>query len=219
MTRNLASIVLETHAIFTQYAQNSLQADAEALDNQSACIFARRPIEKIPLIEALLPEGGVLGIRQSVNTAEPGDHAHNHELYLGKFANNAIYLFQTYDDESRWNNRKEIHNAKIHQSHTVLSHTGGHFNKSHPLSRPSKNKVRTRSANKTMLYDLMLVRLEDELQGKFFRIFQEDYWHFNKSGEPVMRAIVTTDGKTTQPYDTLHLLKTIYAVGGHRTRL
>lgn len=233
MTRNLANIVLETHKTFAQYARSARETN-EALmaikrslneDFRRVGTYFRGadirsptskhysgriplpPIQAIQVINALLPEGGVLGIRQSVMIAEPGDHAHNHEYYLAKSGKtDPFYLFRLYDDETRWRKRNDTYNTKIHQCYSVLSSMGEDASFIHPLSAYSNPHL------KTVRFDQS--QLVIDIRWRFLKVFENDYLLFNKSGEPVIGAIVTTDGKTTQPYDTLHLLQTIYEIGG-----
>jgi len=56
--------------------------------------------------------------------------------------------------------------------------------------------------------------IHNHIQDNFLRFFESSYRQFNQSGQPVISAIITTDGKTTQPYDTFSLLSTIYTIGG-----
>lgn len=219
MGRNLANIVLETHRTFTQYAQFARQADAALITMKErlneyyrrAGICTRRislpSIQAVRLIDMLLPNPGAVGIRQSVNIAHPGDHAHTHEYYLAKTGDkDSFYLFKFYDDERRWTRRYDPYNTKLHQRYSILSARG---------QDAGFDGLPSASANHySCTMPLGETHLNIDVREELVRAFSGDYWHFNKSGEPVISAIITTDGKTTQPYDTLHLLETIYEVGG-----
>jgi len=121
MGRNLSRIVLETYHAFDVYAE-AVREDLHWLNNGQ-----EGPPPAIILIDALLPQGGVLGIRQSVNIAKKGEHAHNHEYYVAKSGSgkDVVYLFIYYDDESRWKKRPIQLNARVYQSYSALSRVGG----------------------------------------------------------------------------------------------
>ena len=156
--------------------------------------------QPLPLIDALLPQGGgVVGIIQGINVARPGPHKHAHEYYLGKIGD--CYFIHFYDDESHW--QTQDHNGKLIERSYALSGMG------------------VRNPRQAVTYDLIQnngrrlnhVDFSSLLQRDFVRFFEEKFWQFKPNGDPSIKAIRTGDGQTVEQFDTLEFLQALQTHG------
>lgn len=187
MSRNLNTNILDIYQSFSKYAPIVSKFDAP-----------HSTAPKCALIDALLPQGGVIGIVQGVNIARPGQHKHGHEYYLGK--KDDCYLLYYYDDESKWVDRDDVSNSKLHEFSYTLSGLG---------FRDFTGKLDANSINRWNDGN----KFDEHLKSHFVRFFEGEYWQFKPNGEPSIKAVKTLDGKNVEVCNTFEILQTLQSNG------
>ena len=207
--------VYNTIAPYANAASNFDRPNPNGTYDEKLLQTFRLNTQPLPLIDALLPQGGVVGIIQGINVASPGPHKHAHEYYLGRIED--CYFIRFHDDESHWQTKD--HNGKLIERSYTLSAMGVrspkydsawyNYNRTLRLVEPTYGNLEKKNNGYWLDHD----DFSSFLQRDVVRFFEETFWQFKPNGDPSINAMRTADGKTVEPLGNLELLQALETHG------